>query len=306
MRSRSLVNAAAAVVVLAAVTLQGQQKEQEGGSFKFKTGVELINVTASVSDASGRFVQGLDKGDFIVYEDGQRQEITHFSAERTPVSLGIVLDTSGSMAGEKFRAAQSALDRFLYDLLQAEDEVFILGFSDRTDMVSDWTTDRQQLANGLRRLRPRGGTALYDAVADALARLDTAEGRRVVVAMTDGRDENNPGTAPGSRRTLDEVLHEVRASGASVYSIGLGTKVDVRPLQQFAELSGGQMLLPQDASRLAEEFQRVIEDLGRRYVIGYTSTNPERDGQWRDVEIQVTGESQVSVRSSGGYTAPGR
>src|SRR6188474_1922095 len=143
MRSRSLVNAAAAVVVLAAVTLQGQQKEQEGGSFKFKTGVDLINVTASVSDASGRFVQGLDKGDFIVYEDGQRQEITHFSSERTPVSLGIVLDTSGSMAGEKLQAAKAALNRFLFDLLDPQDEIFLYTFDDDPRLLQGWTSDRQ-------------------------------------------------------------------------------------------------------------------------------------------------------------------
>ena len=90
-----------------------------------------------------------------------------------------------------------------------------------------------------------------------------------------------------------------------MYSIGLGTKVDARALQQFAELSGGRTLLPEDVSQLPAEFQRVIEDLGRRYVIGYTSTNPEHDGQWRNVEIRVTGAPEVTVRSSGGYTAPG-
>src|SRR5262245_8316677 len=115
MRSRSLLHAAAIAVVLAATTLQGQQPKEDGGSFKFKTGVELVNVTASVSDVSGRFVGGLDKGDFTVYEDGQRQEITHFSADRTPVSLGILLDTSDSMAGEKLQAAKAALNRFLLD-----------------------------------------------------------------------------------------------------------------------------------------------------------------------------------------------
>ncbi len=112
--------------------------------------------------------------------------------------------------------------------------------------------------------------------------------------------------ATGSRRSLDDVLRAVKASGATVYSIGLGTKVDARALQQFAELSGGRTLLPQDVSQLPAEFQRVIEDLGRRYVVGYTSTNPEHDGQWRNVEIRVTGAPQVSVRGSGGYTAPGR
>src|SRR5688572_29424384 len=115
MRPGSSINAVAAVV-LAAATLQGAQQQDEG-SFRFRTGVELINVTASVSDGSGRFVRGLTKEDFALYEDGQRQEVTHFSSERSPVSLGIVLDTSDSMDGEKMQAAKAALNRFLYDLL---------------------------------------------------------------------------------------------------------------------------------------------------------------------------------------------
>src|SRR4029453_16504323 len=91
--------------------------------FRFKSGGELINVTTTVSDVSGRFVSGLRAEDFIVYEDNQPVQVTHFSAERVPVSLGIVLDTSGSMAGEKIQAAQSALDRFLFDLLDPRDEI---------------------------------------------------------------------------------------------------------------------------------------------------------------------------------------
>ena len=102
---------------------------QSGDGFRFRTGVELINVTATVTDDSGRFVPGLQQDDFVVYEDDEPQEVTHFSAERVPVSLGIVVDTSGSMAGEKWEHAVSALDRFLLDLLGQDDEVFLYRFS---------------------------------------------------------------------------------------------------------------------------------------------------------------------------------
>lgn len=183
--------------------------------FRFRSTTELINVTATVTDVSGRFVSRLRKEDFIVREDGQLQQISHFSSERVPVSLGIVLDVSGSMSGEKFRAAQSALDRFMYDLLAPEDEVFILSFSDQTDLVSDWTTNRQQLANALRRIRPRGGTALYDAVAEAVP---MAQGgrhkKKAVVVISDGNDTDSS-TDPDALQSL------IRETEVLVYAIGI-------------------------------------------------------------------------------------
>ena len=110
-RHLALVSAALAAVA----TLSAQQQQDQ--VFRFKTGVELINVTATVTDGSGRFVSGLQKGDFRLFEDGEEQQITHFNSERVPVSLGIVLDTSGSMEGEKWTNAKAALNRFLYQLL---------------------------------------------------------------------------------------------------------------------------------------------------------------------------------------------
>src|SRR5918994_6115765 len=104
------------------------QDQKSNESFRFRTGVELINVTATVTDGSGRFVSGLRKEDFRVYQDDELQQITHFNSERVPVSLGIVLDTSGSMDGEKMAAARSALDRFLSQLLEPDDEVFLFRF----------------------------------------------------------------------------------------------------------------------------------------------------------------------------------
>ena len=124
--------------------------------------------------------------------------------------------------------------------------------------------------------------------------------------MSDGRDEDNPGTGPGSVRRLSDVLDALKQTGAVVFPIGLGTKVDAPMLEKLAELSGGRALMPQDVSTLGDEFQRVVEDLRRRYIVGYTSTNGERDGKWREVEIRVKAERQITVRSLGGYNAPER
>ena len=124
--------------------------------------------------------------------------------------------------------------------------------------------------------------------------------------MTDGRDENNPGTAPGSTHTLEEVKRQLKESGTTMFAIGLGTKVDADPLKALAGLTGGRALLPQDVSELANEFQRVVEDLRRRYVVAYTSTNGERNGHWRNVDIRLKSAPEVTVRSAGGYNAPER
>jgi Ca-activated chloride channel homolog len=216
MRSGSRVNAAAVVVVLAAATLQGQQqKQQESGSFRFKTGVELINVTASVSDVSGRFVRGLEKDDFTVYEDGQRQEVTHFSAERSPVSLGVVLDTSDSMDGEKIQAAKAALNRFLYDLLDPQDEIFLYTFDDDPRLLQGWTTDRQVLSRSISRIRTDGATAMYDAVAEAIPLASTGRHqKRAIVLISDGNDTS-------SHTPLVDLKQLVRESEVIVYAIGI-------------------------------------------------------------------------------------
>ena len=119
-----------AAVMAAAVTVVGAQSQGDD-AFRFKSGVELVNVTATVTDDNGHFVSGLTKEDFTVYEDGEQQEITQFSNERVPVSLGILLDTSGSMTPEKMSAARSAIDRFIYDLLGKDDELFFMQFAKR-------------------------------------------------------------------------------------------------------------------------------------------------------------------------------
>jgi len=211
------------------VSLHAQQPTQTPETeFRFKSGVELINVTATVSDRAGRFVPDLRKEDFAVYEDGQPQTVTHFSAERVPVSLGIALDTSRSMAGERIRAARRALDRFLFELLHSDDEVFLYRFADRPVLLQDWTTDRQLLSRALGRIGADGTTAMYDAVAQAI-RL-TAAGRnrkKALIVLSDGND-----TASNVRlRDLKELIRE---SDALLYAIGIEceTGADRRSQQQ--------------------------------------------------------------------------
>jgi VWFA-related protein len=212
-------------VVLAGlvVALHGQQPPQPAparpGSdeqgFRFKSGVELVNVTATVSDASGRFVPGLRQEDFLVYEDDELVNVTHFNSERVPVSLGIVLDTSGSMAGQKIEAAQSALDRFFFDLLDREDEIFLYRFSNAPMLVQEWTRDRRLLSRALGRIVPNGGTAMYDAVSDAIPLAQQGQHRKkALLVVSDGNDT-------ASTSGVRDVKAQIRESEILIYAIGI-------------------------------------------------------------------------------------
>lgn len=218
---RSTILAAISLSVVAGlVTAAAQQPPQDQPSFKFRTGVELINVTATVTDASGRFVSGLRKEDFRVFEDGQPQEITHFNSERAPVSLGIVLDASSSMEGEKMVAARRALETFLLGLLGPEDEVFLYRFADRPSLVQGWTRDRQRVVDELRRIRPSGATALYDTVAEALPLVQAGRHRKkALLVISDGNDTS-------SDMDIATLQALIRDTEALVYSIGIDVQYD--------------------------------------------------------------------------------
>lgn len=186
-----------------------------GGRFRFKTSAELINVSATVTDSSERFVTGLRREDFILFEDDREQPITHFSDERVPVSLGIVLDTSGSMEGEKFRAAEHAIDRFMRQLLSPDDEVFLMAFNDQVELISSWTTDRDRVMRNLRGVYPRGGTAMYDAVAEAIPLAQRGKHRKkAIVVISDGNDTNST-TDVRALRSL------IRETEVLIYAVGI-------------------------------------------------------------------------------------
>jgi VWFA-related protein len=196
---------------LLAVSLAAQDNSQ----FKFRSGVDLINVTATVSDVDGRFVPNLTQDDFIVYEDDQRVDVTHFSAERVPVSLGIALDTSGSMAGEKMNAARAAIGRFVNELLDRNDELFLYRFSNYPVLVQGWTRDRRDLLDPLDRLTPNGATAMYDAVAKAIPLAQQGQNRKkALVVISDGNDTS-------SHTEIRDLKEQIRQSEVLVYAVGI-------------------------------------------------------------------------------------
>jgi Ca-activated chloride channel family protein len=325
------------VAVVGHASLASQQRE----GFRFTTGVELINVTATVTDNRGRFVDGLSRDDFRIYEDGAPQEISHFSAERVPVSLGIVLDTSGSMAGEKIRSAQSALDRFLFDLLDPIDEVFLYRFSNYPILVRGWTTDRRDVSSALRRVDPVGGTAMYDTVAEAVPLANRGTHRKkALVIISDGNDTNSV-TDPHSLRQLvretEVLVYAIGIDGESRTAAALRTPPSVplpmpfpvpggrgrspRPryprqrtpsrqgdrsvneaaLRELTDDSGGRTEIVRSADDLDPATAGVANELSRQYYMAYPAES-HRDGRWHSIEVEVPG-SGYRVRARRGYVA---
>jgi VWFA-related protein len=253
----------------------------------------------AVSDARAEL--NLTAGDLVVVEDGVPQTVETFQEAVAPLAIALVMDTSGSMRRAMDTAKQAA--RTFVTSLRPTDPLALVRFSDKVVFEHELSDRRQTTLDAIERLEPVGGTALFDALYDTMAFLKQRQGRRAIVLLSDGRDENNPGTGPGSVHTLQDVLPLVRETDTTVYAIGLGANVDRPALEQLALRSGGSATFPAEAAELEGEFRRVVEELRRRYVLGYTSTNAKRDGGWRQVVVgtKVPG---VTIRSAGGYFAP--
>lgn len=256
----------------------------------------------SLTDAEQRYFD-VSVDDLVVFEDGVEQKIESFHEAVAPVSVLLALDSSGSVRSAAPVVMEAA--RSFVTALRPKDALGVLMFSDRATLMQDLSTIRQPSLDAIDQYKSAGGTALYDALADSFTRLKTVEGRRAVVVVTDGRDENNPGTGPGSVRTFDDVMKLQRESGALVYSVGVGKNVDRAQLETLAKVSGGQAYFPLEAEALTEQYQRILENLRRRFAVSYASSNASRDGAWRTVEIRVR-SSNLVVSSSGGYFAPSR
>jgi len=256
----------------------------------------------SATYASG-VTGSLSARDLIVVEDGVVQQVESFEEAVSPISIAMVLDASGSMR-RALPVAQAAARTFVTSL-RPTDPLALVRFADRVVVEHEFSDRRQTTTDAIDRLQAVGGTALWDALHDSMQMLKQRSGRRAIVLLSDGRDENNPGTAPGSEHTLADVLALVRETDTVVYAIGLGSNVDRPALERIAQLSGGTATFPLEATALAGEYQRVLEALRQRYVVGYTSTNSTRDGAWRSVVIAATPDG-VTIRSAGGYHAPVR
>jgi Ca-activated chloride channel family protein len=243
------------------------------------------------------------RDDVIVVEDGVPQRVDTFHDAVLPVTIMLALDSSGSMKRSAEQAQVAARD-FVVSM-RPEDKLGMVMFGNEASFVHLPTERRDWSLQAIDQYKADGGTALYDALYNSLSSLtfEAPTGRRVVVVVTDGRDENAASNGPGSVRTWDDVLRKLQQSEATVYAVGLGSRLDKAALQQLADRSGGSAYFPNDAAALGTVYQKILDELRRRYVVGYESSNRVRDGKWRTVEIRVTGQD-VTVKSVGGYFSP--
>jgi len=251
---------------------------------------------------TGQIPAALTREDIDVFEDGVKQEMDVFQEAVQPVTFMMALDASGSMKKSAARAQEAA--REFIDAMRPEDQVGLMMFATKAESIQEPTDKREATRTAIDNYVADGGTALYDALYDSLVQLAKArDQRRVLVVVTDGIDENATSNGPGSLRSWDEVLDKLLQTDATVYAVGIGSRVERDRLRLLAERSGGAAYFPTDVSALANDYQKILDELRRRYVLGYQSTNRKRDGQWRTVEIRPRSRD-IEVRSRGGYYAP--
>jgi len=234
-------------------------------------------------------------------EDGVVQKVDTFQEAVEPVSIVMAIDASGSMVKSADSMREAA--RKFVSAVRPEDSLALITFADRPVFAHVLGKNRQFTFDAIENYKPYGGTALYDALYNSLMTLKGVQGRRAIVVLTDGRDEDNPGTGPGSEHSFDDVLNVLRTVDATVFPIALGTRTQRELLEQLADVSGGQAYFPTDITMLDEQYRSVIDNLRRRYVLSYTSSNSSHDGSWRNVEIRSR-LSGLRIATRGGYFAP--
>ena len=267
--------------------------------------VKMVLVTVTVTDKHNRFVQGLQKENFQVWEDKFEQTPIHFSSETTPVTLGIVLDKSGSMGGRRPKAGAappSLQDRMITTAASClregtrVDEYFLLEFSSSPMITADFTSDISKLGERLVFMDAGGSTALWDAIYLGVRKLEDASNpRKALLVLTDGRENR-------SRYSLAELKGLLREQDVRIYSMDR-VEVQIDGLAQLSDLTGGRVF------RSSEPCKELSADLRNQYVIGYRPTNGASDGAWRDIRVRIRPEglpkemSDLNVRARKGYYA---
>jgi VWFA-related protein len=309
---KSRVSTTALIVFLASVLASAQAPPATSGRLAvFKSGVDVVNLAVTVTDPKGRFITDLAEGDFQVFEEGVPQPLALFTREDLPVSLAILLDTSASME-QKLSQAQTAAVRFVRTL-QPADEAQVLKFSQRAEVVQDFTSDKAQLESAIRTTTASGDTALYTALYVALKDLDRRHRdgelrRRAVVVLTDGEDT-------ASSINDEQVLDLARRTGIGVYGVGLygdmpAASKPLNPDQStffFSALgraTGGQAHFLKSVNQLDGVYDRLAQELRSQYGLGYVPTNPARDGRWRRVVVRTPDRVNLDIRTKLGYFAP--
>lgn len=287
----------------------------------FRARADLVTVTATVTTSRGERIAGLQQHDFTVLEQGEPQEIAFFASDdQTPVSVAIVVDTSGSMV-DKLDDVQDALQH-LVERARPDDQIVLIRFSDGVETLGDYSgRDRQAIESELRRLQPRGGTALYDGVIAGVAALQEARHRkRALILVTDGNDTV-------SHSSLRRAKDAARGAEILLYALGIGhaarrsfghqglgheDRVDIGTLRDLADPTGGRAFMLDDAhrggiDRVDQAVNEIGVELRQQYSIGYYPSKPGKDGEFRRIRVSVR-DPTMKVRAREGYrvTAPDR
>ena len=262
---------------------------------QFSSRVQLVEVYASVTDASGEPITALQQADFIVSENGQPQTITTFAAGEFPLAVALGIDRSWSMAGEKLAHAKTAAESFL-NLLKPSDRSMVVAISAEAEVIAPLSADRVSQVRALKRLDPWSTTALHDAIVASLDRLEPEPGRQALVIFSDGTDRY-------SHAKPADVLARARRSTALVYPIAFGK---TRPplLAELAVLTGGRSFLLRDTRELQRTLATIARELRHQYLLGYTPLKPIVPGEseWRSIRVSLrTPRAGMRVRARDGY-----
>jgi Ca-activated chloride channel homolog len=274
------------------------------GVFVFRKDVDEVLLHASVIDDKQHIVTNLDRGAFTVFEDGKPQNIISFHHEDIPVSMGIIIDNSGSMREKRSKVNQAALN--LVRSSNPKDEVFVVNFNDEYYLDQDFTNDLLKLKEALEKIDARGGTALYDAVvasSEHLKRFSRLE-KKVLFVVTDGEDN-------ASNETLEQAVKNLQEeNGPSVYAIGIlgdeeHPKRARRALEIMTQRTGGIAFFPKTLDEVDEISKTVAHDIRNQYTIGYKPTNPRGNGGFRQIRVEAKskGHNKMTVRTKSGYYA---
>lgn len=268
---------------------------------RFTVEVPTVLVRVTVTDPLNRYVVGLERQHFKVYEDKVEQTITHFSNDKAPISVGIILDTSGSM-GDNILSARTSVARFL-DQGDPADEYFLVGFNERSTLLQDFTSESDSLRNDISIANPKGRTALFDAIYLGLEKMGQARNdKKALIVITDGEDNT-------SRYTYGEVKDYVKESDTQIYVIGergeLGYGRQI--INDIVRLTGGRAFFPHNFKQLDYFVDLIHTELRNQYVLGYVPLDRNFNGEWRKLQVKLDppeGLPKLSVRAREGYYAP--
>ncbi len=272
------------------------------------TNTDLITFTVTVTDTYGRYVSGLGKGAFTVLDEKKPQEITFFSDDDAPVSVGVIFDVSGSMNGDKIKRARAALSKFI-QTSHNMDEYFLIAFNSRAQLLLDKTRDGNQVLDKLTFVQTKNNTALYDACYLGVEKVQRgAHPKRALLLISDGQDNN-------SRYTFNELRRLLKESDVTLYGIGILSGSDAGSsmgmegqgiLDELASVSGGKAFFPRSNAEMDDIFEQIALELRHQYSIGYKPLNFTNDGRWHKIKVKVTpprGLPRLFVRSKEGYFA---